>query len=434
MFRPIVRTIVIAISVLASSWAIPISANAGARTNERVRTAGEWTEGPDRRAVYLTFEGRTNNANLLSMLAQLHVADAKATFFMPGEWLERNALVAKVLLLAGHSFGNSGMDGRRFTQMSDTTLRRAIIDAEDILEEIGADPQPYLRPPDGVRDSRVLEVASQIGYRSLRWTYRAGSGDKRSVVDDVMRNVDSGSILSLDPGRESHRKALPVILQRLDRKGLALKDAGPVKNASVERWVRIEPGDTGPDVRRLQEALNRRTYPAGTEDGNYGESTLQAVLAFEKVHGIERDGIVTPEEMTELMSSGTPEAPSRDAVDFIDIDLTRQVLFEVRGGEIVNTIPVSTANGEQYVSDGETRTAVTPRGTFEILWKIPGRRVSDLGELWYPAYFHSAGYAIHGSTSVPAYPASHGCVRIPMYLAQDFFDRVRKGTPVYVHD
>ena len=53
--------------------------------------------------------------------------------------------------------------------------------------------------------------------------------------------------------------------------------------------------------------------------------------------------------------------------------------------------------------------------------------------LYYPVYF-MVGTAIHGSESVPAKPASHGCVRIPMFAAKQFYADTPLDTPVIVHD
>jgi lipoprotein-anchoring transpeptidase ErfK/SrfK len=106
----------------------------------------------------------------------------------------------------------------------------------------------------------------------------------------------------------------------------------------------------------------------------------------------------------------------------------------VKKDRVVHTIPVSSGNEATYTTDdGEEKTAHTPRGNFSVVRKIAGRRESDLGVLWWPNYF-VGGYAIHGSDSVPTYPASHGCVRIPRYAEQDFFRRNPVGRPVFVHD
>ena len=52
--------------------------------------------------------------------------------------------------------------------------------------------------------------------------------------------------------------------------------------------------------------------------------------------------------------------------------------------------------------------------------------------MYYSLYF-LRGFAIHGYASVPPYPASHGCVRTPLWFARGFYDRwARLGTAVYV--
>jgi lipoprotein-anchoring transpeptidase ErfK/SrfK len=77
--------------------------------------------------------------------------------------------------------------------------------------------------------------------------------------------------------------------------------------------------------------------------------------------------------------------------------------------------------------------AQTPRGRFRIQYRIPGWRESDLGKLYNPLYFNG-GFAIHGAPSVPAYNASHGCVRISVASSKWFFDSVKNGTPVILFD
>ncbi|CAN5272355.1 hypothetical protein BH20ACT24_BH20ACT24_14950 [soil metagenome] len=82
--------------------------------------------------------------------------------------------------------------------------------------------------------------------------------------------------------------------------------------------------------------------------------------------------------------------------------------------------------------DGDVGVAVTPTGEYSVERKIEGLRVSALGTLYRPAYF-VGGYAIHGSPSVPPYPASHGCVRVTNPVMDLIYERLALGTPVQVH-
>jgi lipoprotein-anchoring transpeptidase ErfK/SrfK len=117
----------------------------------------------------------------------------------------------------------------------------------------------------------------------------------------------------------------------------------------------------------------------------------------------------------------------------IDVDLSRQMLSVIdESGNVVKVLPISSGSGRWYVSEGERRLAITPTGRFRVYRKIPGWRKSPLGLMYYPVYI-AGGVAIHGSPSVPRRPASHGCIRIPMYAAKAFFDSTPIGTVVLVH-
>ena len=78
--------------------------------------------------------------------------------------------------------------------------------------------------------------------------------------------------------------------------------------------------------------------------------------------------------------------------------------------------------------------ALTPEGSFHVERQINGTRISDLGELYRPKYF-TGGYAIHGSPSIPPYPASHGCVRVSNGAINFLWDSgsLPIGTPVLVY-
>ena len=107
----------------------------------------------------------------------------------------------------------------------------------------------------------------------------------------------------------------------------------------------------------------------------------------------------TPSLWALLARAGVPQA--RYGGDHVEVDKTRQVLFLVRDGKVALTTHVSTG-----------ATGNTPLGEWHVYSKVAGWS----WVLWYPNYF-LRGFAIHGYPEVPAYPASHGCVRVPMWLA-----------------
>lgn len=194
----------------------------------------------------------------------------------------------------------------------------------------------------------------------------------------------------------------------------------------------LRPGAKGEQVATLQRALKAAGYAVGPVDGEYGAKTSAAVVAWEKLHRRDRDGVVQPEEVVDILRTRRPSPPLARSGAYVHVDLARQVLFEVRGGRVLSVVPVSTGGGYTYVSsNGRATVARTPRGSFRVYRKATGWRESYLGRLFYPSFF-TGGYAIHGSTSVPPTPVSHGCVRIPMWLSVAFYERNPVGTPVIV--
>ncbi|MBA2462080.1 MAG: L,D-transpeptidase family protein, partial [Actinobacteria bacterium] len=148
----------------------------------------------------------------------------------------------------------------------------------------------------------------------------------------------------------------------------------------------------------------------------YAIDTLEAVLAFQKVHRLARSGRVDA-ALWRRLARATAPSPRFGSGDRIEVDKTRQVLFEVIDGKVARIVHVSTG-----------LTGNTPLGRWRVYRKVTGFD----WVLWYPLYF-LRGFAIHGYPSVPAYPASHGCVRVPMWIAPALFVRHGYGATIVVY-
>ncbi|HSB11163.1 MAG TPA: L,D-transpeptidase family protein [Blastocatellia bacterium] len=186
------------------------------------------------------------------------------------------------------------------------------------------------------------------------------------------------------------------------------------------------------EIREAEQRLSDLGYWTGPVDGALDQGSRQAVIAFQKVEVRPRTGKLTPEDLQALRNAKRP-LPLETGFPHIEINLSRQVLFAVDVNGVVSKIlPVSTGTGRLFTSEGRTRRAVTPAGRFTISHKIAGWRKSPLGLLYYPSYI-AGGIAIHGNPSVPVYPASHGCIRIPMFAAKEFSGSNPVGTVVIVY-
>jgi peptidoglycan hydrolase-like protein with peptidoglycan-binding domain len=200
----------------------------------------------------------------------------------------------------------------------------------------------------------------------------------------------------------------------------------------------LESGSKGSRTLALQQALKAMGYDPGTPDGAYGLKTEQAIWAFEALHNVPQDGVVTP-GMEALILAKPAQTMLRPALgaSHTEVDLTRQVLVVWRDNKVALITHVSSGTGRHYCDrnkdDGSINCgdAITPTGVFHYQRRITGWRKSKLGLLWNPVYFNG-GIAVHGEPSVPLNPASHGCVRIPMHIGDYFPSLVANGDTIEV--
>lgn len=264
----------------------------------------------------------------------------------------------------------------------------------------------------GARDSRYF-VAASVQPRTagrLRVVIRRGG---KNVVD---HEYGAAVRIKLD----TRRPADYTIRVRVEPNELYTRVAH-VLHAHVV-LPRLSFGARGPTVAQLSQRLRQLHYAApatATFDGRL----LDAVYAFQKVQELPRTGAVDPAFWRKLDTPRSPEPRYAQPGAHIEIDKPHQVLYVVRSSRIALIVPVSTAG-----LPGK----FTPVGRFAIYRKVNGFDPSPLGTLYDPLYF-TGGYAIHGNPSVPPYPASHGCVRVPMWLAPLLYATNPYGETVYVY-
>ncbi len=174
-------------------------------------------------------------------------------------------------------------------------------------------------------------------------------------------------------------------------------------------------------------------YWAGPVDGKFDSDSRHALIAFQKVERRARTGKLTRDELDALRTATRPQ-PRHAGYAHVEIDLARQVLFLIdETGEVTRILPVSTGNGELYMDHGQIHRARTPTGTFKVQRKIKGWRLSSLGLMYYPNYIFN-GIAIHGSFSIPTQPASHGCIRVPLFAARELSSFLPVGIEVFIYN
>lgn len=164
-----------------------------------------------------------------------------------------------------------------------------------------------------------------------------------------------------------------------------------------------------------------RYLATGMVNGHLDYRTSQALLAFQAWEGLARTGEANLGTRRRLNVARIPRARGAGAGRRIEVDRYKGVALLVERGVVRRAIHVSTGAGGR-----------TPRGTFHIYrkermsWSKPFSVF-----LPYASYF-SGGYAFHEYPNVPAYWASHGCIRVGYPEAPTVYAFAAYGTLVQI--
>lgn len=213
-------------------------------------------------------------------------------------------------------------------------------------------------------------------------------------------------------------------------------------STTVPESIQASGQRSGSPTRAAQRKLLELGFWLKAVDGRFEDTTRQAVMAFQKYYRLKPTGSITPgtayllETLTEPATAFTTEGM------LAEVDKSRQLLFLVIDGKTVAVLNASTGDDREYEEPDANSpgviirgVALTPEGSFTIDRERPdGWWIGDLGQIYRPKYF-IGGVAIHGSTSVPAYPASHGCVRVSVSAMDMIWEQnlLPRGTTVVVH-
>ncbi|MEQ1702439.1 MAG: peptidoglycan-binding protein [Ilumatobacteraceae bacterium] len=216
-------------------------------------------------------------------------------------------------------------------------------------------------------------------------------------------------------------------------------------------------GSAGNDVRALQQRLLDLRFDPGPVSGVFDERTEQAVWAFEGLvlgrPSTEQTGVVDAAAWQAMQDQIViqPRRAEGEGSTHMEIYLDTQVgiLFIHDSPGLITHI--SSGTGETWcelltydtddkgmplevpIQKDVCGVAKTPGGVFEFYRRYEGNRATPLGGMYNPLYFNY-GIAIYGAENVPVRPASHGGIRIPMFIADRLPLLVKNGDRVYIWD
>lgn len=172
--------------------------------------------------VAITFDAAWTNQDTDELIETLAKHNAKATFFIVGDWAEKFPESVKAFHTAGHTIANHSDTHKAFSKCSYDEIKEEIVNCNKKLEEITGAPITLVRAPSGDYTNQSIVVCKELGMTMIQWNCDSLDYTKISVdeiVNRVIKGTTNGSILLFHNGVENTAPALDKILTELEKQG-----------------------------------------------------------------------------------------------------------------------------------------------------------------------------------------------------------------------
>ena len=188
---------------------------------------GVYVGEPTEKVLYLTFDAGYENGCTEKILDVLREQQVPAAFFLVGNYIEKNADLVRRMVEEGHIVGNHTMHHRDMSQLEDPeAFRRELEELEQVYRDtVGQDMPKYYRPPQGVYSQKNLEMAKELGYRTVFWSlaYRDWLNDQQpsaqEAFDKLLPRTHNGAVVLLHATSRTNAEILEELICRWKQEG-----------------------------------------------------------------------------------------------------------------------------------------------------------------------------------------------------------------------
>ena len=181
----------------------------------------------EEKVIYLTFDAGYENGATEKILDALKKHNAPASFFLVGNYLEKNPDLVRRMVKEGHIVANHTMHHYDMSKLSDkAAFSKELTDLETLYREItGAEMPKYYRPPQGIYSQNNLEMAQELGYKTVFWSlaYVDWNNDKQPTADyafsKLLPRTHNGAVVLLHSTSATNAQIMDELLTKWEEMG-----------------------------------------------------------------------------------------------------------------------------------------------------------------------------------------------------------------------
>ena len=174
-------------------------------------------------AVSLMFNVYMGNEYVESILNTLDEKGVKATFFVGGTWVNNNEDCFSKIVKSGNEIGSHGYWHKDHDKISDDEQANEIVMTDELVSKISGIKMGLFAPPSGAYNSRTVEIADALGYKTIMWsldTIDWRDKDENIILERASK-AKAGDLILMHP-TECTAGVLYKIIDNILNKGLKI--------------------------------------------------------------------------------------------------------------------------------------------------------------------------------------------------------------------
>ena len=180
-----------------------------------------------KKVIYLTFDAGYENGNTAKILDTLKAHNVPAAFILVGNYIEKNADLVRRMVEEGHIVGNHTMHHPDMSKISEKeAFEKELKDLEELFHRTtGKDLPKYYRPPQGIYSEENLQLAKELGYRTVFWSlaYADWNNDAQPTAqqafDKLLPRIHNGAVVLLHSTSKTNGEILDELLTKWEDLG-----------------------------------------------------------------------------------------------------------------------------------------------------------------------------------------------------------------------
>ncbi len=229
------KTLIMFVAILLTVVMLSVSINGNTAASvffgNSMRKVPIYNVKTDEKVVAISFDAAWGADKTEKIMEILKEYDANATFFLVGFWVENYPEIAKKIAENGFEIGTHSNTHPDMAKLDGEQMKLELETSIKIIENVAGKKVELFRPPYGSYNNTLIETCEELNLKTIQWDVDSLDWKGISAVDittRILNKVFNGSIILCHNNSDHILEALPMVLDRLQKRGYTIKCVGDI--------------------------------------------------------------------------------------------------------------------------------------------------------------------------------------------------------------